>query len=233
MLKKSSKSSLIIAIDGFSSCGKSTLAKQIAKKLNFVFVDSGAMYRAVTLYFIENMVDINNYKSVIDSLSNINITFHNINGLNTTFLNGKNVESEIRSLKVSGMVSEVSSISAVRQKMVALQRQMAKHQNLVMDGRDIGTVVFPTADIKLFITADPIVRAQRRYNELISKEQHTDLQDVISNIRHRDEIDSTRDDSPLKKADDAILIDNTNLTIDQQFEKVLEIIKEKHILNLE
>ncbi len=232
-MKKSSESSLIIAIDGFSSCGKSTLAKQIAKKLNFVFVDSGAMYRAVTLYFIENMVDINNDKSIIDSLSNINITFHNINGLNTTFLNGKNVESEIRSLKVSGMVSEVSSISAVRQKMVALQRQMAKHQNLVMDGRDIGTVVFPTADIKLFITADPIVRAQRRYNELISKEQHTDLQDVISNIRHRDEIDSTRDDSPLKKADDAILIDNTNLTIDQQFEKVFEIIKEKHILNIE
>ncbi|MFZ1558438.1 MAG: (d)CMP kinase [Saprospiraceae bacterium] len=215
---------LIIAIDGYSSCGKSTLAKQIAKELHYVFVDSGAMYRAVTLYFIENDINIEDENKVFDALKHIDVTFKNINGVNTTFLNRKNVETEIRSLKVSQLVSEVSAISAVRKKMVALQRNMSGSQGLVMDGRDIGTVVFPNADIKFFITADPIVRAQRRFNELVTKNQKTDLHEVISNLEHRDKIDTEREDSPLKKADDAILLDNTHFDIEQQFKVAMQYI---------
>ncbi|MBK9734920.1 MAG: (d)CMP kinase [Saprospiraceae bacterium] len=181
---------LIIAIDGYSACGKSTLAKQIAKKLGYVFIDSGAMYRAATLYFLEHQVNIKNDADVQNALHEINITFQNIDGLNTTFLNGKNVEEEIRSLIVSEFVSEVSSISAVRRKMVALQRDMVGKYGIVMDGRDIGTVVFPNADIKFFVNADPMVRAQRRYHEILSKNQKADLHEIISNLAHRDKIDS-------------------------------------------
>jgi cytidylate kinase len=219
---------LIIAIDGFSSCGKSTLAKQLASKLNFIFIDSGAMYRAVALYLINENIHLDNIDEIDKALANIHITFEKIDGINTTFLNGNNVEQDIRSLKVSGHVSEVSALSEVRKKMVALQRDMAGNQGIVMDGRDIGTVVFPDADIKFFITADPIVRAQRRYNELISKNQHAELHDVISNIQHRDKIDSTREDSPLVRAQDAILLDNTDITISEQFEFAMNIIHQKY-----
>ncbi len=217
----------VIAIDGYSSCGKSTLAKQLAKYLHYIFIDTGAMYRAVTLYFLQHKIDISDLYQVNQALDQINITFQNIDGYNTTFLNGKNVEYDIRSLDVSGKVSEVSAISEVRKKLVALQRKMSEAENVVMDGRDIGTVVFPQATVKFFITADPIVRAQRRYNEMLSKNQHADLHEVISNLQHRDGIDTTRVDSPLKKADDAYLIDNTELTIDEQFEEALRIIRQR------
>lgn len=218
---------LVIAIDGYSSCGKSTLAKQLAKELHYVFVDSGAMYRAVTLYFIEHNIDLENSDQITTALADIHITFQNLNGQNTTFLNGRNVESEIRTLVVSELVSEVAAISSVRRKLVALQRDMMGKCGIIMDGRDIGTVVFPEADLKFFVTADPIIRAQRRYHELISKNQKADLQDVISNLMHRDHIDTTRDDSPLVQASDAIVLDNTDFSIDEQFNFAMEIIRKK------
>ena len=218
---------LVIAIDGYSSCGKSTLAKQLAKELHYVFVDSGAMYRAVTLYFIEHNIDLENSDQITTALADIHITFQNLHGQNTTFLNGRNVESEIRTLVVSELVSEVAAISSVRRKLVALQRDMMGKCGIIMDGRDIGTVGFPEADLKFFVTADPIIRAQRRYHELISKNQKADLQDVISNLMHRDHIDTTRDDSPLVQASDAIVLDNTDFSIDEQFNFAMEIIREK------
>ena len=217
----------IIAIDGFSSCGKSTLAKQIAKELDYIFVDTGAMYRATALYFIRSEVNLNDVSQINEALEAMTISFKNIDGNNVTFLNGENVESEIRSLEVSGMVSEVAAIPAVRRKMVALQRNMTDADGVVMDGRDIGTVVFPDADVKLFVTADPLIRAQRRYNEMVAKEEHPDIQEIISNLAHRDHIDSTRDDSPLRQAEDAILLDNTTLTKDEQFELALSFIRQK------
>ncbi len=221
-----------VAIDGYSSCGKSTLAKQLAKKLHFVFIDSGAMYRAVTLYFLSHAINPEDAAQVEAALDRIEIKFQNINGTNVTFLNGENVEEEIRSLKVSNMVSEVAAISAVRQRMVALQRQMVSQKGLIMDGRDIGTVVFPDADIKFFVTADPIVRAQRRFNEMLSKNQHANLEDVISNLEHRDKIDSERQDSPLRIAPDAIVVDNTHLNMDEQFNLVLNYILNRMKENL-
>ena len=217
----------IIAIDGFSSCGKSTLAKQIAKVLDYIFVDTGAMYRATALFFIRSEVNLNDVSQINDALEAMTISFKNIDGNNFTFLNGENVESEIRSLEVSGMVSEVAAIPAVRRKMVALQRNMTDADGVVMDGRDIGTVVFPDADVKFFVTADPLIRAQRRYNEMVAKEEHSDIQEIISNLAHRDHIDSTRDDSPLRQAEDAILLDNTTLTKDEQFELSLSFIRQK------
>ena len=217
----------IIAIDGFSSCGKSTLAKQIAKELDYIFVDTGAMYRATALFFIRSEVNLNDVSQINDALEAMTISFKNIDGNNVTFLNGENVESEIRSLEISGMVSEVAAIPAVRRKMVALQRNMTDADGVVMDGRDIGTVVFPNADVKLFVTADPLIRAQRRYNEMVAKEEHPDIQEIISNLAHRDHIDSTRDDSPLRQAEDAILLDNTTLTKDEQFELALSFIRQK------
>ena len=217
----------IIAIDGFSSCGKSTLAKQIAKELDYIFVDTGAMYRATALFFIRSEVNLNDVSQINDALEAMTISFKNIDGNNVTFLNGENVESEIRSLEVSGMVSEVAAIPAVRRKMVALQRNMTDADGVVMDGRDIGTMVFPDADVKFFVTADPLIRAQRRYNEMVAKEEHLDIQEIISNLAHRDHIDSTRDDSPLRQAEDAILLDNTTLTKDEQFELALSFIRQK------
>lgn len=218
---------LTIAIDGYSSCGKSTLAKQLARELGYIFVDSGAMYRAVTLFFLEEGTDISDAAEVASALERIKIHFENIEGTNTTFLNGKNVESDIRSLLVSSTVSEVSAIPAVRKKLVALQRQMRGREGMVMDGRDIGTVVFPDADVKIFVTADPIIRAQRRYNELISKNQKADIHEVMTNLAHRDKIDTEREDSPLRQADDAWLLDNSHLTITEQFDVVLQKVLEK------
>ncbi len=217
--------SFIIAIDGYSSCGKSTLAKQIAKKFNFVYVDTGAMYRATTLFFIQNNINLNDDLEVENALNNINISFENIAGQNTTFLNSVNVESKIRDLSVSSKVSEVAQISAVRRKMVSLQKNMLAYPGLVMDGRDIGTVVFPNAHIKLFVTADPKIRAQRRYQELISKGENVSLKEIEDNIQHRDTIDTQRKDSPLLIADDAISIDNSNMTIQEQFELAVSYIE--------
>lgn len=221
------KRPFIIAIDGYSSCGKSTLAKQLAKELDFVFIDTGAMYRAVTLYFLQNDIDIQDEEQLESALKKIQITFKNLEGQNVTFLNGQNIEQEIRSLKVSSLVSEVAALSPVRKKMVSLQRQVSDKNGIVMDGRDIGTVVFPEADLKLFITADPIVRAQRRYNELVTSNQNADLHDVISNLQHRDHIDTTRMDSPLIQAKDAILLDNTDLTVQEQFDFALQLIHQR------
>lgn len=208
----------IIAIDGFSSCGKSTLAKQLAHKFNLIYVDTGAMYRATTLYFIENDINLENEDEVVKALKNIDITFKNINGINTTHLNGVNIESKIRDLSVSSKVSEVAALPLVRKKMVHLQKNMSVPPGLVMDGRDIGTVVFPDADLKLFITADPKVRANRRFTELKNHNPSVTLYEIENNLNHRDKIDTQRADSPLKQAPDALLVDNTHMTIQEQFE---------------
>jgi cytidylate kinase len=214
---------LTIAIDGFAACGKSTLAKLIAKKLNYIFVDSGAMYRAVTLYFIEKNIDVANKEYISDALNKINISFKNIDGKNTTFLNNKNVENLIREMNVSNLVSKVSAISEVRKFLVEQQRKMGKFGAIVMDGRDIGTVVFPNADLKLFLTADIDVRVNRRLSEINDK--NINREEVKNNLSERDFIDSTRKDSPLKCATDAVIIDNSNLSVNEQFEMVLGLIK--------
>lgn len=221
--------SIIIAIDGFSGCGKSTLAKALAAKLNYRYIDTGAMYRAVTLYFLENSVDIENAEEVSEALKNINITFkHNPETNQTdTYLNGEDREVAIRSLKVANFVSPVSAISAVRKFLVHQQKQMGPHRGLVMDGRDIGTVVFPDAELKIFMNANDEVRIQRRLDEMQSKGQLGNYDDVAANLKMRDLIDTTREDSPLKKADDAIEIDNSEMTREEQFELVYEMAKKK------
>lgn len=218
----------IVAIDGFSSCGKSTLARQLAKYFGWVYVDTGAMYRAATLYLIQNHISFDNLLEIEKALENIHISFKNIDGINTTFLNDINVESQIRSLEVSSFVSEVSAIPQVRRKMVDLQKKMATPPGLVMDGRDIGTVVFPQAQLKIFLTADPDIRSQRRFEELQkqNKKQIT-LAEIKENIQHRDTIDTQRKDSPLTQASDAILIDNSDMTIEEQFNLACRLVTEK------
>ncbi|MFN4084060.1 MAG: (d)CMP kinase [Bacteroidia bacterium] len=219
---------LTIAIDGFSSCGKSTLAKQLANALGYNYVDTGAMYRAVTLYLIRNQIDIHHPEHVIDAIKNIQIHFVLNNGVQETYLNNENVESEIRmNPRVASLVSEVSAISEVRRFLVKQQQQMGVNGGLVMDGRDIGTVVFPNADIKLFVTADPKIRAQRRLDELKEKGSETTFDEVFNNLEKRDNIDTTREDSPLKQADDAIMLDNSNLSKKEQLDFALNLVKEK------
>ncbi len=207
---------IIVAIDGYSSCGKSTIAKSLANKLNYAFIDTGAMYRATTLYFLDNQIDWNDSQAVTEALKNIKIHFESLNGKNTTFLNDKNVEDEIRTMRISNSVSPVATSSAVRRAMVAQQQMMGKGKGIVMDGRDIGTVVFPNAALKLFITADVDVRAERRVSELRSKGQLVNIEAVKKNLEERDYIDSNRADSPLRQAVDAIVIDTTNLTFEEQ-----------------
>ena len=219
---------ITIAIDGYSSTGKSTVAKQVAKHLGYVYVDSGAMYRAVTLFALnENLIgdDFFNIESLISKLSDIEISFkfNKELGFAEAYLNGKNVEKEIRTLKVSSFVSQVAAISEVRSKMVEQQQKMGENKGVVMDGRDIGTVVFPKAELKIFMTASPEIRAQRRYNELISHNEKVDFDDVLQNVKERDYIDSHRKDSPLVKAKDAIEIDNSNMTLEEQFAKILQL----------
>ena len=221
---------IIIAIDGYSSCGKSTLAKQLAKKIGYHYVDTGAMYRAVTLYLIRNQIDIHHPEMVAEVLPQIKISF----GLDEatqqqfTILNGENIENEIRiNPRVAGFVSDVSSISAVRRFLVHQQQEMGNHKGIVMDGRDIGTVVFPKAELKLFVTADPTIRAQRRLDELAEKGQNTTFDEVLANLEKRDHIDSTRADSPLMKAEDAIELDNSNLTREEQLAWVLKLVEER------
>lgn len=213
---------ITIAVDGYSSCGKSSTAKRVAKKLGYTYIDTGAMYRSVTLYFHKHLITLTNDKEVEKALENIHIEFRrNANdGRNETYLNGLNVEDEIRKLYIANQVSEVSAVAAVRHAMVAQQRRMGKKKGVVMDGRDIGTVVFPDAELKIFMTADPLIRANRRQIELSERGDLVDLEDIIENIRKRDLIDTTRKESPLRKADDAIEVDTSFMTLDEQVDVV-------------
>lgn len=217
---------IIIAIDGYSACGKSTLAKSLSEVLKYTYIDTGAMYRAVTLHFLRNNVDLSDNEAVEQALNDIEIHFEQLDGQNTTFLNSESVELEIRKMAVSKKVSEVAALSAVRKKMVEQQQRMGAAKGVVLDGRDIGTVVFPEADLKIFLTASVAERARRRFKELQQKQEKITYSEVLENLRHRDHIDSTRADSPLRKADDAIVLDNTNITPTQQVHQVLEMIKE-------
>jgi cytidylate kinase len=212
----------IIAIDGFSSCGKSTVAKALAKKLKFVFIDSGAMYRAVTLYFLREGIDLEDDKAIAEALENIHIDFIPNDDKTEIHLNDEDISDEIRQMYISDMVSEVSTIKAVRQAMVKQQQKLGRRRNIVMDGRDIGTTVFPDADMKIFMTADPQVRANRRYLELTSKGEQVTIDEIVKNLAHRDHIDSTREESPLRKAEDAIVLDNSYMSQEDQLTFVIE-----------
>jgi CMP/dCMP kinase len=221
---------ITIAIDGFSSTGKSTIAKQLAKTLGYIYVDTGAMYRAVTLYAIQNNYisqENFNIRDFILQLHKVNLSFKfNASlGFAEMYLNGNNVEKEIRTMKVSSFVSEVSAISEVRKQLVKIQREIGKNSGVVMDGRDIGTVVFPKAELKLFMTASPKIRAERRYKELMSRGEKIDYNTVLHNVNQRDYIDSHRKNSPLKKTEDAIEIDNSNLSLDEQFTQIMNLVK--------
>ena len=212
---------IIIAIDGFSSTGKSTLAKDLAAEIGYGYVDTGAMYRAVTLYLLDHEIRFDDLNAIAEVLPRIDIEFRAVGGRNTTFLNGKNVEADIRSMRVSECVSEAAAISIVRRALVEQQQRMGERRGIVMDGRDIGTVVFPNASLKIFLTADPGKRAQRRFEELRDKGQEVSIQEVVSNLQKRDEIDSTRSDSPLRQAPDSVLIDNTNINRLEQLAMVV------------
>jgi CMP/dCMP kinase len=214
---------IIIAIDGYSSCGKSTTAKLVAAKLGYGYIDTGAMYRAVTLYFMDNNVSFTNPKEIEKTILNISINFHHNpkTGENETFLNGVNVEKEIRKMYVSNQVSEVSAIAEVRYAMVAQQQKMGRRKGIVMDGRDIGTHVFPEAELKIFMTADINLRAFRRQQELLEKNQLVNLEEILQNLRHRDLIDTTRKESPLIQAPDSFLIDTSYMTVDEQVDIVV------------
>lgn len=220
------RKNLVVAIDGYSSCGKSTLAKALAKKLGFIYIDSGAMYRAVTLYFIRNKVDMNNPDAVKDALQHIELNFDARDYESHILLNGEEVSDEIRQMPVSENVSEVSANKAVRHDMVKQQQRMGKSKNIVMDGRDIGTAVFEDAQVKFFMTADPKVRAERRHKEMIAKgDTITTLEEVFENLAHRDYADTTRAESPLTRAEDAIILDNTAITESEQLEFAFEKVK--------
>jgi len=222
-------SKITIAIDGFSSTGKSTVAKQIAKHLGYVYVDSGAMYRAVTYYAMQNGLINNedfNKEALIYQLPKISISFkfNNDLGFAEVYLNGVNIEKQIRTLEVSSFVSKIATISEVREQLVKQQQRMGEDKEVVMDGRDIGTVVFPKAELKIFMTASADTRAKRRFDELINRGDTVVYQDVLRNVQERDYIDSNREDSPLLKAKDAIEIDNSDLSLEEQFEKILHLV---------
>lgn len=214
---------IIIAIDGHSSCGKSTFAKAIAARLGYIFIDTGAMYRAVTLYALEHgaipsgIADEERIEAMLNDID-INFRFNPQRGASDIYVNGDLVESKIRTIEVSNCVSAVSSIGAVRQKLVAMQQEMGRKRGVVMDGRDIGTVVFPEAELKIYMTADPMVRAERRYKELIAKGDNVTLEEIYENVVSRDKADMTRSISPLRKADDAIVLDNSHMSVDEQME---------------
>ena len=223
---------IIIAVDGYSSCGKSTLARDVAHKLHFSYIDSGAMYRAASYFFLKNNLDAATFQNKPEAeqekiLTSMQIEFRNINGEREIFLNGENVEKEIRGKNVSDVVSKVSAVASLRKRMVQKQRKYAEEKHIVMDGRDIGTTVFPHADLKIFMTASLEVRAQRRYDELVGRGIKMTMDEVKENIKNRDLIDTTRAISPLKQANDAIVLDNTNLTREQQLDFVLKIIAKK------
>jgi len=220
---------IIIAIDGYSGCGKSTTAKAVAKRLQYTYLDSGAMYRAVTLYFLRNNTDLANLEDIINNLKDININFHfnEAKGIQETFMNGENIEAEIRGMSVSSHVSEVSTVANVRTTMVDIQQRMGIDKGIVMDGRDIGTVVFPKAELKIFMTADTTIRAERRQKELLERGERISLDIVRENLESRDAIDTGRAVSPLKKALDAIEIDTSNLEFKDQVTKIIELAKER------
>jgi cytidylate kinase len=215
---------IVVAIDGYSSCGKSTTAKLVAKELHYAYIDTGAMYRAVTLYFLEHYIDFTNPKKIAQALADIHITFERNSRTqrNEVFLNSLNVEDEIRKMYISNAVSEVSVIPEVRHCMVRQQQKMGKKRGVVMDGRDIGTTVFPDAEVKVFMTADVYTRAQRRQQELLENGELVPLDEIIQNLQKRDLIDSTRKESPLIQARDAALLDTSYITIDEQVDFVLE-----------
>lgn len=220
---------IIITLDGFSSCGKSTLARQLANELNYVFIDSGAMYRAITLYFLRQHVDWNNVKEVNKALSEIDLGFqyNELTGRSDMYLNDENVEALIRDMLVSEHVSEVSAIKEVREFGVAQQRQMGEKKGIVMDGRDIGTTVFPNAELKIFVTADPAIRVERRFKELFQNNPNITIEEVKNNLEMRDYIDSNREFSPLRKAEDALELDNSYITREEQLAIALEWVNEK------
>jgi cytidylate kinase len=219
---------IIIAIDGFSSCGKSTLAKQLANKLQYVFVDTGAMYRAITLYFLKHAVDVENDDEINKALSQIKVGFVFVASTNKSHvtLNGIDVEQQVRGMEVSNYVSIVAALHQVRTFAVAQQQEMGKEKGIVMDGRDIGTTVFPNAELKIFVTASEEVRVERRYKELISNHETVSKADIQKNLKERDFIDSTRAVSPLKQAADAIVLDNSNLSREEQLDLVLSWVNE-------
>ncbi|MAN26322.1 MULTISPECIES: (d)CMP kinase [Mesonia] len=221
---------IIIAIDGYSSTGKSTVAKQLARALGYVYVDTGAMYRAVTLFAMRNQFigeDFFQKEKLIESLADVQLNFHfnAEKGFAEMYLNGENVEQEIRTMEVSNFVSQVATIPEVRKKQVQQQHELGKEKGIVMDGRDIGTVVFPNAELKLFMTASAQTRAQRRFEELQQKGENVTFDEVLQNVKSRDQIDTSRKDSPLIKAKDAVVIDNSEMSLDEQFEKILSLAK--------
>jgi cytidylate kinase len=220
---------ITIAIDGFSSTGKSTLAKQLAQQLGYIYVDTGAMYRAVAYFAMQNqLISLDSFNKVdlINHLKNISLEFkfNNELGFAEMYLNGQNVEKEIRTIEVSAYVSKVAEVSEVRSKLVEQQQEMGKNKGIVMDGRDIGTVVFPDAELKIFMTASAATRAQRRFDELVQKGDAVTYEEVLKNVEERDYIDTHRDDSPLVIAEDAVEIDNSHLTREEQFQAVLELV---------
>jgi cytidylate kinase len=215
---------IVIAIDGYSGCGKSTTAKEVAHALGYRYIDSGAMYRAVTLYFLDHHIALTNPREIDKALDAIHITFrNNAHGTSEVYLNNLNVESVIRDMRVAEYVSEVSTLPAVRHAMVQQQRKLGKERGIVMDGRDIGTVVFPQAELKLFLTADINVRAYRRQLELLDRDELVDLQTIINNLQKRDHLDSTRKESPLRQAEDALLLDTSHITIDEEVDEVIRL----------
>src|SRR3954451_9821010 len=220
---------IIITIDGFSACGKSTIAQQLARELNYIFIDSGAMYRAITLYFLRNHIDWNDKQEVIDALQKIDLEFvYNATTHHSDmYLDGEDVETLIRDMLVSENVSNVATIREVREFAVTQQRKMGEKKGIVMDGRDIGTTVFPKAELKIFLTADTAIRVERRYKELFEKDPNITIEDVKNNLAMRDYIDSNRKISPLRKANDALELDNSNLTEKEQLKIVLKWAKEK------
>lgn len=222
-----SKKNFVIAIDGFSSCGKSTVAKALAKQLNFVFVDSGAMYRAVTLYVQRHKIALEDEDAIQKALDEIHIDFIPNPDKTQILLNGEDVSDAIRTMEVSDYVSEVSAIKSVRKAMVHQQQQLGKKRDIVMDGRDIGTTVFPEAALKIFMTASPQIRAERRYAELTAKGELVTMEEVKENLSHRDHIDSTREESPLRQAEDAIVLDNSDLNQEEQLAFVLDLVKQR------
>jgi CMP/dCMP kinase len=220
---------IIIAIDGFSSCGKSTLARELATRLGYAYIDSGAMYRAITLYFLRNYVNLSDHGAILDAIANISLTFvfNEQEQRSDIHLNDEDVEPYIRDMVVSEKVSEVAAIREVRSFAVAQQKRMGRKKGIVMDGRDIGTAVFPGAELKVFMTADPEVRVVRRYKEMYEVNPHITIEEVRHNLELRDYIDSTREESPLHQAADAILLDNSNLSKEEQLEIVLEWVKDR------
>ena len=222
---------IIVAIDGFSSCGKSTLARELATRLGYNYIDSGAMYRAITLYFLRNHVDFSDPIKVLDAIANINLSFvFNEQELRSDIhLNDEDVEPYIRDMIISEKVSEVAAIREVRAFAVAQQKRMGRKKGIVMDGRDIGTAVFPDAELKIFMTAEPEIRVMRRFKEMYAANPHINIDEVRHNLELRDYIDSNREESPLRQAQDAILLDNSNLTRDEQLEIVLDWVKERAV----